>query len=47
MKNFTCNMLKQRQWHQIALAAFVPSYPTSISNRGNDATFEGASPGTR
>jgi hypothetical protein len=45
MKNFTCNSMKQRHWQQIALAAFVPSYPTSI--RGNDATIEGAYPGTR
>mgnify|MGYP006267028187 FL=1 len=37
-------MLKQSQWHQIALAAFVPSYPTS--NRGTDMNIEG-SPGTR
>jgi hypothetical protein len=48
MKNFTCNLMKQRQWHAIsAIATFVPSYPTSISNRGNDDQLEGASPGTR
>jgi hypothetical protein len=48
MKNFTCKTMKQRAWHLLAIASFVPSYPTStFSIRGNDDQNEGASPGTR
>ena len=47
MMNLTCKLMTQRAWHALAIASFVPSYPTSISNRGNDAQTEGASPGTR
>jgi hypothetical protein len=48
MKTLTCNLMKQRAWQHIAaFATFVPSYPTSISTRGNDDQNEGASPGTR
>ena len=42
MKTLTCNLMKQRAWHAIALASFVPSYPTStLSIRGNDNQIEG------
>ena len=43
MKNFTCNLMKQRAWHALAaMSTFVPSYPTStFSIRGNDAINEG------
>jgi hypothetical protein len=48
MMNLTCNLMKQRAWHALAIDSFVPSYPTSaFSIRGNDAQTEGASPGTR
>ena len=42
MKTLTCNLMKQRAWHLLAIASFVPSYPTStFSNRGNDDQIEG------
>jgi hypothetical protein len=46
MKTLSCNLMKQRAWQHIAaIATFVPSYPTSISNRGTND--EQGYPGTR
>jgi hypothetical protein len=42
MMNFTCNMLAQRQqWHALAIATFVPAYPTSIFGSEDNRKVQG------